>query len=159
MSVEELSILQKWKLRNLSGISTVWSNLCQIRDSKLARCRKGNSLRKCAARRLKTPKINIPSNEKRTISDFNNGEAILILSTETTFVMNGDYDKKIRNLLDLETYQRIIRDLTNSIMRKTNTLIKNFSIQITNNNIAKYLITLLDSLIGRMQSYMTCLKD
>ena len=83
--------------------------------------------------KAKPPKSNLTSNEKKTIINLYADQNILILPADkgnaTVIMKTEDYNNKIKELLDPNTYKKLKRDPTDSIVRKTNSLVKASSIE------------------------------
>ena len=73
------------------------------------------------------------SNEKKAIRNLYADQNILILPADkgnaTVIMKTEDYNNKIKELLDPNTYKKLKRDPTDSIVRKTNSLVKASSIE------------------------------
>ena len=80
------------------------------------RCESSRILRKA-----KTPKCNIKHSEKLAIKELNDNKNILILPADkgnaTVVIETDDYKWKILDLLDLDTYRKLPKDLTSKILR------------------------------------------
>nr|XP_060622650.1 uncharacterized protein LOC132769734 [Anolis sagrei ordinatus] len=83
-------------------------------------------------KKAKLPSSNITRKERQAIRDLNSDPDILILPADkgnATVIMHTEqYKEKIRKLLDPTIYRKLKQDPTSKITRKTNTLIKNSSI-------------------------------
>ncbi|XP_062837651.1 uncharacterized protein LOC134299269 [Anolis carolinensis] len=83
-------------------------------------------------RNAKLPPSNITRKERQAIKDLNSDPEIIILPADkgnaTVIMETKQYKEKIRQLLDPTIYKKLKQDPTNKITRKTNTLIKNSSI-------------------------------
>ena len=92
--------------------------------------------------RAKPPRCNIPVGELRALRTLRRDESIIILPADkgsATVVMNtDDYQRKIGELLDPETYKKLRRDPTAVVLKRTDFLVKRSSLAVSYTHLDVY---------------------